>query len=122
MPRESPLPERHASAAGRDPSTFRLSIGLYSLLGETETDFRDVFERGRAAMPGDAMSGETEDSWRADTLSGTPDQVIDRIRAFEAIGVEEIVVAPWVLPFAVPDPEQLDLFAEQVLAPVRAGP
>lgn len=109
-------------AAGRDPSTFRFSIGLYALLGETETDFRDVFERGRAAMPGDAMSRETEDSWRADTLSGTPDQVIDRIRAFESIGVEEIVVAPWVLPFAVPDPEQLDLFAEQVLAPVRAGP
>lgn len=106
---------------GRDPSTFRFSVGLYSLLGETEAAFRGVFERGRAAMPGDAMGEETEASWRADTLSGTPDQVIERIHAFESIGVEEIIVAPWVLPFAVPEPEQIELFAERVLAPVHAG-
>ncbi|MGH2629621.1 MAG: LLM class flavin-dependent oxidoreductase [Actinomycetota bacterium] len=106
--------------AGRDPSSFHLSVGLYSLLGETDADFRDVFRRGRASMPGDAMRGETETTWLADTLSGTPDRAIDRVRGFEAIGVEEIVVAPWVLPFSVPEPEQLDLFAERVLAPLRA--
>lgn len=72
-------------------------------------------------MPGDAMREETEDTWRADTLSGTPGQVIERIRAFEVLGVEEIVVAPWVLPFAVPEPEQVDLFAERVLTAVHAG-
>ncbi len=70
-------------------------------------------------MPGDAMREETEASWRADTLSGTPEQVIERVLAFEAIGVEEIVVAPWVLPFAVPEPELVDLFAERVLARFR---
>ena len=104
---------------GRDPSTFRLSVGLYSLIGDSVGDFRDVFERGRASMPGDAMSEETVESWRADTLSGTPEQVLERVEAFEAIGVEEIVVAPWVLPFAVPEPEQVDLFAERVLARLR---
>jgi probable F420-dependent oxidoreductase len=124
-------PERYASRAaaaraacegvGRDPSTFRLSVGLYTVLGETERAFRGAFERGRASMPGDAMRQETEATWRADTLSGLPEQVIERIRTFEDLGVEEIVVAPWVLPFAVPEPEQLDLFAERVLAPVRAG-
>lgn len=124
-------PERYASraaaaraaceAVGRDPSTFRLSVGLYTLLGETESAFRRAFERGRASMPGDAIREETEATWRADTLSGVPEQVIERIRAFEDLGVEEIVVAPWVLPFAVPDPEQVELFAERVLAPLRAG-
>lgn len=103
----------------RDPTTFRFSVGLYSLLGETEDAFRAAFERGRAAMPGDAMRDETESSWRADTLSGTPEQAIERIRAFEAVGVEEIVVAPWVLPFSVHEPEMVDLIAEQVIAPVR---
>ncbi len=106
---------------GRNPSTFHLSVGLYSLLGESEVDFREMFRRGRASMPGDAMRDETEATWLADTLSGTPDQAIDRVRRFEAIGVEEIVIAPWVVPFSIPEPEQLDLFAERVLAPLRSG-
>jgi probable F420-dependent oxidoreductase len=106
---------------GRDPATFRLSVGLYSLLGEDEAAFRAVLERGRAAMPGGAMRDETGTSWLADTLSGTPERAIERIRAFEAIGVEEMVVSPWVLPFSVIEGEQVDLFAERVMAPVRAG-
>jgi probable F420-dependent oxidoreductase len=106
---------------GRDPSSFHLSVGLYSLVGESEGAFRDVFRRARASMPGDALRDDTETTWLADTLSGTPDRVIDRVRLFEAIGVEEIVVAPWVLPFSLPEPEQLDLVAERVLAPLRAG-
>ncbi|MGZ8613489.1 MAG: LLM class flavin-dependent oxidoreductase [Actinomycetota bacterium] len=100
---------------GRDPKTFRFSVGLYSLLAESDAAFQAVFERGRASMPGGAMRGENEESWRADTLSGTPDQVIERIRSFEAVGVEEIVVAPWVLPFSVQEPEMVDLFAEEIL-------
>jgi len=35
------------------------------------------------------------------------------------MGVEEVVLAPWVLPFAVHEPEQVELFAELVLAPLR---
>jgi alkanesulfonate monooxygenase SsuD/methylene tetrahydromethanopterin reductase-like flavin-dependent oxidoreductase (luciferase family) len=70
-------------------------------------------------MPGDAMREETEASWRADTLSGTPDEVTERVRAFEALGVEEIVVAPWVLPFSVQEPEMVDLFAERVMPAFR---
>jgi probable F420-dependent oxidoreductase len=101
--------------AGRDPGTFRLSVGLYSLIGEDETAFRALFERARASMPGDAMRDETEASWRADTLSGTPEEAIDRVRAFEALGVEEIVLAPWVLPFSVQEPDIVDLFADRVI-------
>lgn len=71
-------------------------------------------------MPGGAMDGETYGSWCADTLSGTPDQAIERIRAFEELGVEEIVIAPWVLPFAVPEPERFDAFVDLVLRPLRA--
>jgi probable F420-dependent oxidoreductase len=104
---------------GRDPTTFRFSMGLYSLLGEDDRSFRAVLERGIAAMPGDAMRGESEATWRADTLSGTPEQAIERVAAFAAIGVEEIVVAPWVLPFAVREPEVVELFAERVLPAFR---
>jgi probable F420-dependent oxidoreductase len=110
---------RACERAGRDPSTFRRSVGLYALLGEDDGAARAAFERGRASAPGNAMAGDDPGSWRADTLSGTPDQVLERVAAFEALGVEELIVAPWVLPFAIHEPEQVDLFAERVIAPLR---
>jgi alkanesulfonate monooxygenase SsuD/methylene tetrahydromethanopterin reductase-like flavin-dependent oxidoreductase (luciferase family) len=106
---------------GRDPSTLRLSVGLYCLLGLDEAGYVAAFERGRAAMPGGAMNGETPGSWRADTLSGTPEQAIERVREFEAIGVEEIIIAPWVLPFAVPEPAHVELFADRVMQPLQGA-
>jgi alkanesulfonate monooxygenase SsuD/methylene tetrahydromethanopterin reductase-like flavin-dependent oxidoreductase (luciferase family) len=106
-------------AEDRDPATFGLSVGLYSLMGEDEAAARAAFERGRAAAPGDAMAADDYDSWRADTLSGTPEQVLERVAAFESLGVREIIVAPWVLPFAIHEPEQVELFAERVIAPSR---
>jgi alkanesulfonate monooxygenase SsuD/methylene tetrahydromethanopterin reductase-like flavin-dependent oxidoreductase (luciferase family) len=113
--------EAACGAARRDPATFRRSVGLYALIGEDDASARAAFERARATMPGDAMRRETYETWRADTLSGTPEQVLDRIGAFAKLGVDEIVVAPWVLPFAVREPEQVEIFAERVLAPLRAA-
>ena len=107
-------------AQGRDPATFRLSVGFYGLTGVDEAGARATFERGKASFPGGAMDHETWDSWRADTLSGSPDQIIERVHAFEALGVEEIVLSPWVLPFAVVEPEQVEMFAELVLGPLKA--
>jgi len=104
---------------GRDPATFRFSVGLYSLVGTDEREARSLFERGRAAFPGGAMDAETWASWSVDTLSGSPDQVIERVRQLEALGVEEIVVSPWVLPFAVHEPAVVDVLAERVIAPLR---
>ena len=109
-------------SAGRDPSTLRLSVGLYTLVGADEDTARAAFERGRARFPGGAMDADTWETWRADTLSGTPDQVIERVRRFEDLGVEELVISPSVLPFAVDDPEMLDLLAERVIAPIRVQP
>jgi alkanesulfonate monooxygenase SsuD/methylene tetrahydromethanopterin reductase-like flavin-dependent oxidoreductase (luciferase family) len=108
-------------AQGRDPATFHLSLGFYGLIGADEASARAAFERGRTTFPGGAMDRETWESWRVDTLSGSPDQIIERVRAFESLGVEEIVLSPWVLPFAVAEPEQVEMFAELVLAPLRGG-
>jgi probable F420-dependent oxidoreductase len=108
-------------AVGRDPATFGLSVGLYSLIGEDEAAARAAFERGRAAAPGNAMAEEDHETWRADTLSGTPEQVLERVAAFESLGVGEIIVAPWVLPFAIHEPDQVELFAERVIAARRGS-
>ena len=112
---------RACESVGREPSSLRLSVGLYGLLGEDEASARAAFERGRAAMPGGALDDETYETWRDDTLSGTPEQVRERVAAFEALGVEELILAPWVLPFAVVEPSQVDLFAEQVMAPLAGA-
>jgi probable F420-dependent oxidoreductase len=106
-------------AEDRDPATFGLSVGLYSLLGEDEAAARAGCHRGRPAAPGNAMAADDYESWRADTLSGTPEQVLERVAAFESLGVREIIVAPWVLPFAIHEPEQVELFADRVIAPSR---
>jgi alkanesulfonate monooxygenase SsuD/methylene tetrahydromethanopterin reductase-like flavin-dependent oxidoreductase (luciferase family) len=108
------------AAAGRDPAGLRLSVGLYSYVAEDEAAAEAAFERGRARFPGGAMEADTWQSWRADTLSGTPEQAIERIRRFEELGVEEIVISASALPFAVDDPETIDLLAERVMAPLRA--
>jgi alkanesulfonate monooxygenase SsuD/methylene tetrahydromethanopterin reductase-like flavin-dependent oxidoreductase (luciferase family) len=105
-------------AEGRDPRTFRRTVGLYGTIGRDEAEARSAFERGRVAFPGDAMREETWESWRADTLSGSPAQVRDRVQAFADLGVEELILSPWVLPFSIIEEEQVERFAEHV---VRAG-
>ena len=104
---------------GRDPATFRRTVGLYGTVGLTEHDARVRFERARASFPGRSMRDETWETWRADTLSGSPEQVVDRVRAFEALGVDELILSPWALPFAVIEPEIVEVFAEHVMPACR---
>jgi probable F420-dependent oxidoreductase len=103
---------RACEEVGRDPATFGLSLGLYGITGRTEADARAAFDRARAAFPADAMREETWETWRADTLSGSIEQVRERAEEFSGLGVDELIVSPWALPFAVIEPEQVDLFAE----------
>jgi probable F420-dependent oxidoreductase len=106
-------------AVGRDPATLRRTVGLHCVLGDDEEAARAAFERGRAAMPGGALNDDPYERFRDETLSGTPKDAIARIETLVAMGVEEIVVSPWVLPFAVCEPAQVDLFASRVLPAIR---
>ena len=106
-------------AQGRDPGTFRRTVGLYALIAEDARSVAARWERARASMPGRALDGESWEDWQADTLSGTPEQVLERVAAFEALGVEELIISPWTLPFAVPEPDMLDVVAASVIAPLR---
>ncbi len=110
---------RACEALGRDPASLRLSVGLYTLVGE---DDRDLVARFRALQrwaPGGHLDGELLDAYMVDTLTGTPERVLERLSDFAALGVEEVIVAPASLPFAVADPSMLELFAEAVLGPGR---
>jgi hypothetical protein len=56
---------------------------------------------------------------REDGLVGTPDQVLERIGAFAALGVSELIVCAAPVWFALPDPSMLDVLAEAVLPVAR---
>jgi probable F420-dependent oxidoreductase len=103
-----------AEEAGRDPSTVRFSVGLYTVVGEDERDLLRRWGELERWMPG-LLASQSMDEWRVDALVGTVDEVRARVRAFEALGVEEIVVAPAPLPFAIPDPSMVELFAAAVI-------
>ena len=104
---------------GRDPSSLRLSLGLYTLVGEGPGDLAARYGAMQQWMPGGALDGETLESFAADTLTGTSSQVLERLAAFAAIGVEELIVSPAPLPFAVPDPSMVDLFAGEIIPRAR---
>ncbi|HSJ51873.1 MAG TPA: LLM class flavin-dependent oxidoreductase [Actinomycetota bacterium] len=105
--------------AGRDPATFRLSLGLFTIVGQDEVDLARrhalMVERLPAGV-GDAVPLEV---LRREALVGTPDQVAERLMAFAALGVTELVISPAPIWFAMPDPSMLDLVAEAVLPRVR---
>jgi probable F420-dependent oxidoreductase len=107
--------ERH----DRDPATVRRSVGLYALVGEDE---RDLDARWRALQrwtPGGALDGSALGSWGRDKLVGTPDRVVERLAAFAALGVEELIVSVGSLPFAVFDDDAVEVFARAVLPAAR---
>ncbi len=109
-----------SEAEGRDPSTVRLSVGLYTLVGEDE---RDLVARYRALQrwtPGGALDGELLDDWARERLVGTPEQVLERLAVFAELGVEEMIISAGSLPFTVYDESMLDVLAEAVLPEGRS--
>lgn len=111
--------DRACERAGRDPKTVRRSLGLTCLVG---TDPEDLDARWHALQrwtPGGALNGTTLQGFGRDTLTGTPEACVERIRAFEALGVEEIILSFASLPFSIYDPEQVEIVAEQVIPALR---
>lgn len=111
---------RACETAGRDPATFRRSLGLFAVVGEDER----ALERRYAAMADELPAGVGAatplEALRVDGLVGTPDRVIERAAAFAGLGVSELIVGPAPVWFAMPDPSMLDLLAEAVLPGLRA--
>jgi probable F420-dependent oxidoreductase len=114
-------PERYAERAeaagaaceraGRDPSTFRLSLGLFTIVGEDDADLTRRFRAIAEALPAGVADAIGLDTLRAECLAGTPEQVLERAAAFAALGVDELIVCPAPVWFATPDASMVDLIA-----------
>lgn len=110
---------RACDRVGRDPATFRLSLGLFTVVGEDEADLRRRFELMGRRMPAGVGDALGLDTLRSECLAGTTDEVVERMAAFADLGVTELIVCPAPVWFALPDASMVDLFAERVLPALR---
>lgn len=95
---KSSVLDRHCDHVGRDPSTIHRSVQGLLFLSEDESWLNEIRGRdiGRFAM------------------IGTPDQVVDMVAAFEAAGVDEVIVPDFTLGTGERRRDTLDLFATDV--------
>ena len=105
--------------AGRDPATFRLSLGLFTIAGEDERDVERRYAAIAAALPPGVGDAVDLDTLRREALAGPPDRIVERASAFAALGVTELILSPAPVWFAMPDPSMLDLLADAVLPSLR---
>lgn len=97
--------------AGRDPASFRLSLGLFSVVGEDERDLEQRYEAIAGTLPPGVGAATSLETLREEGLVGTPETIVERASAFAALGVSELIVGPAPVWFAMPDPSMLDLVA-----------
>jgi probable F420-dependent oxidoreductase len=100
---------------GRDPDTLRLSVGLYTLVGEDRAGLEKRYKAAQEWAPGGSLDGQSLKEYSRGALAGTPDEVLETAARFAELGVEEIIVSPGPLPFALPDPSMLELLSESVI-------
>lgn len=110
---------RVSEQEGRDPATVRLSVGLYTLVGEDERDLVARFRALQGWTPGGALDGELLDDYARETLTGTPEACLDRLRDFAALGVEEVIVSAASVPFAVYDWSMVELISDAIIPEAR---
>jgi len=110
--------ERACERVGRDPGSVKRSVGVYTIVGSDGNDFETRWRATCEGAPIDTSSLNADDYMR-DGLAGPADHCIERIKAFEALGAEEMICTFGLVPFMVSDMEQVELFAREVLPAVR---
>jgi F420-dependent oxidoreductase-like protein len=96
----------HCEAIGRDPSEIKMTWSPELFVRETEAE---VGTESRSFW------GEPFESWRDGNLVGTPEQICEKLAAYQELGCGGVV--PWVSDF--PSTESLRIFAEKVIPEFR---
>jgi F420-dependent oxidoreductase-like protein len=100
--------EGHCDTVGRDPAEITKTSMMTLAIAETEAQVKAKIDGMRdAGWPEERIAG---------TTAGTPEQILERARAFRDAGIEGLT-------FSLPDVHDLEAvaLAGQTLAPVFAG-
>ncbi|MEU9481224.1 LLM class flavin-dependent oxidoreductase [Streptomyces sp. NPDC048191] len=106
-----------AQPSQRTSAPILRSVGLTTVIGTDEADLYQRWTKLRRWVPGGHLDGLPFDTWRSRGLIGTPDEVHNRLTAWENLGVDHVVCALG-MPFGLFDDEQIDLLTA---AARRAG-
>jgi probable F420-dependent oxidoreductase len=104
-----------AETEGRDPDSVRLSVGLYTILGEDQRDVSRRFEALQRWTPGGALDREDLEDYARETLTGTPQECVQKLATFAGAGAEEFIVGAGSVPFSVADWSMVELVAEALI-------
>lgn len=103
--------ERACENVGRDPDTVVRSLGLYAIAGEDRGDLGRRFDRMRTGFAPGVLGTTTVDEWRTGRLVGTVDEIAAQRAAWEALGVETLIVGAGPVPFSVTALDDLEPLA-----------
>jgi alkanesulfonate monooxygenase SsuD/methylene tetrahydromethanopterin reductase-like flavin-dependent oxidoreductase (luciferase family) len=93
--------------AGRDPATLRFSMMHALLIGADETDLQARADRFAEWSPEPVSLDQLRREW----IAGTPDEIVARLREYETVGVERVMLQH----LLHRDEAVLELFASEVM-------
>jgi alkanesulfonate monooxygenase SsuD/methylene tetrahydromethanopterin reductase-like flavin-dependent oxidoreductase (luciferase family) len=116
--RKSEILQQHCGDVGRDFAEITRSTDYNVVVGDTEKDVEDklawIREHYAKLVPADEAD-RTVDLFR-NSLAGTPEQIVERLRAMESLGMTYAICY---FVDAVLDPSNVDRFATQVIPELR---
>jgi len=105
-----------SNSAGRQPNAIKRTVSLVVLCGRDPTELEQRVSPFRTLLP--ALANQPLEVVLArihaifpTTVAGSPDRVLSKIRAYEQVGVEELIIK-W---FGLDDIHGLEILAEHVL-------
>jgi probable F420-dependent oxidoreductase len=104
--------EHACERAGRDPASVWRTLGLYALCGEDERDLARRYARLQAAAPPGTLDGTSLERFREGRLVGTVEQVREQLGAWEALGVETLILGVGSVPFHVGTVDDVELLGD----------
>jgi probable F420-dependent oxidoreductase len=110
-----------ADEVGRDPEQVWRTLGLYTLVGDSDRDLGRRFERLQSATPAGVLDHVTLDEYRVGRLVGTVDEVRAQLEEWAELGVETLIVGAGALPFQVGSLDDLDAIADALIGPGGTG-
>ena len=103
--------DRACERLNRDPASVTRTLGLYTLVGESDADVARRFETLRSRTPPGVLDGVGLDEWRRGRLVGTIEQVRDQVGAWAERGVAHVIAALGAVPFQSTTIDDLELVA-----------